>query len=70
MEDYIKNIDMITANGIHNGLNTHHQFQSILSNIFAKKNKINITVRLDAGKQLIVNFLSVFMFPKFISPIY
>jgi hypothetical protein len=29
------------AKGIHNGLNTHHQDQSILSNIFARKNNIN-----------------------------
>ena len=54
--------------GTHNGLNTHHQLQSILSNILAKKNAKN-TITASGEVHPIVIFLSS-MFLKFISPIY
>ena len=44
------------AKGIHNGLNTHHQLQSILSNILAKKNAKNINT-VEGDRQPIVTFL-------------
>ena len=46
------------AKGIHNGLNIHHQDQSILSNILAKKNKANKTKLVGVTNLIVMPLLS------------